>query len=206
MTPVLGFALPAMVQSTVVPPPITTTITQNPALPKTAVTTVSSTSQKTILHSNNRKLCLLKAAVANVSSYFRPKANILFDEGSQRSFMSQSLANTLQLQPLKKETVVFASQTQHLQVAKIYLETKTGTKLPLSVLTVPTIAAPLQTTVQSITTHQVTILTTAYTCPSEREFKLEQIITGMSSRQPYFLVTNIYEIKGHMVTINDLLY
>ena len=62
---------------TVVPPPTTETTTQNPVLPSTAVTTISSTSQETILHSNNRNLCLLKTAVATVSSSnCRAEANV----------------------------------------------------------------------------------------------------------------------------------
>jgi len=74
-----------------------------------------------------------QTAVATVSnSNCHAEANSLFDEGSQQSFMSQSLASTLQLQPLKKETVylsAFASQTpspQHLQLVKIYLEILMG--------------------------------------------------------------------------------
>ena len=92
------------------------------------------------------------------------------------------------VQPLKKEMIyllAFASQTpspQHLQVAKIYLETKTGTK---SVLFVPTIAAPLQNAVQSQLTQLPYLqgLTLAHPVTSEKEFKLSlQIITGTSSK------------------------
>ena len=192
---------------TVVPLPTTETTTQNPALPNTAVTTISSTSQETILHSNNRNLCLLKTAVATVSSSnYRAEANVLFDEGSQRSFMSQSLANTLQLQlqPLKKEMIylsAFTSQTpspQHLEVAKIYLETKTGIKLPLSVLIVPTIAAPLQNTVQSQLTQLPYLqgLTLAHPVTSEKEFELSLLIGA----DHYWDVIEDHIIRGNEPT------
>jgi len=112
----------------------TETTTHNPFLPNTAVTAVSCTSQEGTFHSNNRNLCVLKTAFATVSN------------SSQKSFMSEFLANSLQLQSLKREKIhlsAFTSQTpspQKLEVGKIYLETNTGTKLPLSVLIAPKIA------------------------------------------------------------------
>ena len=142
--------------TTVVSPPTSESTSQSPEVHNTAVTTVSSTSQQPIIHSNNRNLCLQKTAVANVSTSNRQtEVNILFDKGSQRSFISQSLANSLQLQPFKKEKIqlsAFASRTsspQQLETASINLETRTGTKLQLSVLIMPTIAAPLQNAIQS---------------------------------------------------------
>ena len=67
---------------------------------------------------------------------------------------------------------------QHLEVAKIYLETKTGIKLPLSVLIVPTIAAPLQNAVQSQLTQLPYLqgLTLAHPVTSEKEFELSLLI------------------------------
>jgi len=44
--------------------------------------------------------CLLKTAVANISSNGTfVQSNILFDEGSQRSFLTKGLADRLQVQP-----------------------------------------------------------------------------------------------------------
>jgi len=108
-----------------------------------------------------------------------PKQN----EGSQQSFMSQTLANTLQLQPFKRENVqlsAFASQkpSPHLEVAQINLITLGGTKLPLSVLIVPTIAAPLQLAVQAQVTQLSHLqgLTLAHPVSATREFNISLLI------------------------------
>ena len=93
----------------------------------------------------------LKTAVATVSAEGTyVEANILFDEGSQRSFITKSLADCLTLQPHGTEELsisTFGTQTSHvnkLDVATIYLHTISGQPIPLTVLIVPTIAAPLQ--------------------------------------------------------------
>jgi len=50
--------------------------------------------------------CLLKTAIDNVAAKsYCAKANILFDEGSQCSFLSQNLADRLNLHPHTTETV-----------------------------------------------------------------------------------------------------
>ena len=122
----------------------------------TTLTTISSTPQGLSLHLAGDSVCLLKTAVAPVSSSkVQIEANILFDEGSQRSFISQNLANSLQLHSHKKEDIClssFGSQTptiKQLQTGQIYLLTKTGERIPLSVLIVPNIATPLQNTMQT---------------------------------------------------------
>lgn len=50
---------------TVVSPPTSESTNQTSIEPSIAVTTVSSTSQEAILHSNNRNLCLLKTSVTD---------------------------------------------------------------------------------------------------------------------------------------------
>jgi len=78
------------------------------------------------------------------------EANILL--GSQRSFLTEGFASSLQLHPNCTEDISLASfgsssaSIRRLNVATIYLEMITGSKLPLSVLLVPTIAAPIQNT------------------------------------------------------------
>ena len=89
------------------------------------------------------------------SSKVKVEANILFDEGSQRSFISQRLANNLQLHLQKNEDIClssFGSQApiiKQLQTGEIHLLTKTEEKIPLSVLIIPTIATPLQNVMQA---------------------------------------------------------
>ena len=60
---------------------------------------------------------LLKTAVANVRSHFSQlKANLLLDEGSQRSFISQKLADALKLRPAFAEYLMlskFASEPEN---------------------------------------------------------------------------------------------
>jgi len=91
-------------------------------------------------------MCSLKTAVANVyANKIGIEANILLDEGSQRSFLTKGLASSLQLHPDHTEDIglaSFGSSIRKLNVATIYLETITGNKLPQSVLSVSTIAAP----------------------------------------------------------------
>jgi len=61
--------------------------------PTTTVTTASLSA----LHTSE---CLLKTAIANVSSgSTTTEGHILFNEDAQRSFITQSLADELQLQP-----------------------------------------------------------------------------------------------------------
>ena len=106
--------------------------------------TLSLANQTSTLHLAGNT-CLLKTAIATVSSAtIQVEANILFDKGSQRSFLSRSLASSLHVQPYKREDIclsAFGSQTpsiKQLEVAQIHLKINTGVTIPLSVLIVPT--------------------------------------------------------------------
>ena len=117
----------------------------------TLSTTVSPPTTATALHLAGSNICALKTAVATVSAEGTSvDASILFDEGSQRSFITKSLADCLMLQPHGTEELsisTFGTQTSHvskLDVTKIHLHTISGQSIPLTVLIVPTIAAPLQ--------------------------------------------------------------
>ena len=73
-----------------------------------AVPTVPATSAS--LHSTGSYTCLLKTAIGNVAAKsYCVEANILFDEGSQRSFLSQNLADRLNLHPHTTETVALST-------------------------------------------------------------------------------------------------
>jgi len=79
------------------------------------------------------------------------ESNILFDEGSQRSFLAKGLADCLQVQP--HDTVELSlstfgndtSRTGKFNVATINLHSTSGVLIPLTVLIVSTIAAPIHT-------------------------------------------------------------
>ena len=92
---------------------------------------------------------LLKSAVAPVSSgQTSLHANILLDEGAQRSFIT--LADKLELVPTGKEALSISgfgdtsSNMRELPTATVYLQTETET-IPMDVLIVPEIAVPLRT-------------------------------------------------------------
>ena len=99
----------------------------------------------------HNKVCLLKTAVAKVTSQNRcVETNILLDEGSQRSFITEELACILGLQPYSKELITispFGTKhpiCSHLNVSRVTLLTRSGEELLLSVLVVPFIATPFQ--------------------------------------------------------------
>lgn len=102
------------------------------------------------------------------------EAHILFDEGAQRSFVTQKLADELQLCRGEKEAVYLSafgstgSKVQYLERATVNLKTDAGKYIPLHVLVVPTIAAPI--CIRSL--HKVTEL------PYLRGIKLAHPVSG----------------------------
>lgn len=105
-----------------------------------------------ILHSTTQTSpnVLLKTAIAQVcSDHLCADANILFDEGAQRSFISEKLVEKLQLRRSGTDVIHLASfgdsnQTvRHMNTATVYLVTDAGEKIAIQVLVVPTIAVPL---------------------------------------------------------------
>lgn len=78
------------------------------------------------------------------------EANILFDEGAQRLFMSEKLAKTLRISPHATKVVNISafgaqlSSTAQLGVTTVNVEALTGEQIPISVLVVPVIAVPLR--------------------------------------------------------------
>ncbi len=96
------------------------------------------------------KNILLKTAIAPVCcDGMYTEANILFDEGAQRSFITQKLADELQLVPMSTENISLshfgakATSTRQLDVTTVYVETEDKKKIPVCTLVVPTIGMPL---------------------------------------------------------------
>lgn len=93
--------------------------------------------------------------VEDCSSYYfswrHLESNILFDEGSQCSFLAKGLADCLQVQP--HDTIEFSlstfgvgtSRNSKFDVATINLHSISDHLILLTVLIVPTIAAPIHT-------------------------------------------------------------
>ena len=114
-----------------------------PVVPPTGVNSVTL--------SPKHNVCLPKTAVAIVRSQNRStEANIVLDEGSQRSFVTEELANILDLQPYGKELIMISPfgtrlpTSRQLNISKVTLLTRSREESQLSVLVVPFIATPLQ--------------------------------------------------------------
>ena len=97
------------------------------------------------------KVCFLKTAVATVrAGNHQSQANILLDEGAQRSFISETLASQLKLTAQGKECVAISAfgaseaSNQMLPVTTIFLKTTNGDEIPISVLVIPRISQPLR--------------------------------------------------------------
>ena len=105
-----------------------------------------------ILHSKHtRSGVLLKTAITPVwSDNTCTETNILFDEGAQRSFVSDELAKKLNLKTECRETIQLSAfgkdntSARELRKSTVYVETEDRRKIPIEVLIVPTIAVPLQ--------------------------------------------------------------
>ena len=94
---------------------------------------------------------LLKTAIAPViGNGIQIHGNILFNEGSQHSFITEETAAQLKLTQAKTENVAIApfgaeySPPQPMSVGQVHIETNAGDRVPISVLIVPFIAAPLK--------------------------------------------------------------
>ena len=116
-------------------------------------------SETAVLHSNTTlpdKEVLLKTAIATVTSqsHVQTTANILFDEGAQKSFITEQLATQLNLKKETTETIYlssFGSTTNKLQqvdVATVHVVTDDRQTIPVRVLIVPTISTPINNKLQ----------------------------------------------------------
>ena len=113
---------------------------------KAAVTSMHSSATSVRSH------VLLKTAISTVSADGKQfsSANILFDEGAQRSFITEELAEKLNLKPSKNEVITISGfgetnkKVRHLPVATVYLQAQTLELIPINVLVVPQIAHPIQ--------------------------------------------------------------
>jgi len=112
--------------------------------------TATITPPEPVIEVHAKPSCLLKTAVSQVNvDGVQAEANILFDEGTQWSFISEKLAKTLKISPHFTESVNISAfgaklpSTKWLGVTTVNIEVLTGEQIPLSVLVVPVIAAPL---------------------------------------------------------------
>ena len=147
--------------SSQVDPPSTSNSSPPQDTSNVSVMTTSTTKTLQSIQLNNEPICLLKTAVATVANKTtQVDANILFDEGSQRSFASQELIDKLQSQPCQSETIQLCAfgctnpQVKKLNVATLQVITNSGVPITITVLIVPSIATPLENSVNTSTlTH-----------------------------------------------------
>ena len=147
---------PPVSQQSLAQPPVSQqnlVMTSQPPI-MTNTTSGDSASLSVTAPTPQNNVCLLKTAVATIRNGPKhSRANLLFDEGSQQSFITEALASTLALRPHHKEDLTIASfgaQRQfnkQVNVAVVNLVTLNGQTIPLTVLVVPQIATPLQNTV-----------------------------------------------------------
>lgn len=129
------------------------------------------------------------------------EANILFDEGAQRSFITHTLANQLGLETSLKEDIhlsAFGGQTsavRHLPLATVNVVTTSGEKIPLHVLVVEKIATPLQTHMhQSIgDLPHLRGLKLAHPITSDESFEVSLLIGA----DHYWDLIEDHVIRGH---------
>ena len=134
------------------------TNTSNPAQTTPVTMSIATTTTLQSVQLTKEPICLLKTAVATVTHRgTQADANILFDEGSQRSFATQTLIDKLNLQPQQIETIHLSTlgstnpQVKEMNVASLKVITKSGTPILITVLIVPSIATPLENTVETST-------------------------------------------------------
>ena len=79
----------------------------------------------------------------------------MFDEGAQRSFITQQLADELHLQPTSHEAISVSSfgaqvsPSRTFAVATMFVHDLNGTRIQISVLIVPKLAAPIRNSVRA---------------------------------------------------------
>jgi len=119
-------------------------------LGNTTTTGQFTTSTSPPLSALHNSICLLKTAIADISAGVTTvEGHILFDEGAQRSFIAQELANSLQLQPPRHELILVStfgaqvSMPKKFAVATICIHTLNSAQIPVSVLIVPRLATPV---------------------------------------------------------------
>ena len=159
---------------------------QPPTQTVTTLTPVSCESQQTKqTATTTTTISLLKTAIAPISAEgLQISGNILFDEGSQRSFVTEEIAKRLNLKPIQSEHIAVAPfgaeyiSAQHLLVAQINIETSTGYRIPISVLIVPFIAAPLQNSLRASITGFPYLqgLKLAHPITNEENFQISVLI------------------------------
>jgi len=187
-----------------------------------------------VLHSTVKSsptTVLLKTAVAQVYSTYID-ANILMDEGAQRSFITQDMVSRLHLKSDGTHVISIsafgdpAQTVQRLDTATVQLVADDGEKIPVRVLIVPVIAKPLSNYFRSCVTNLPYLrgLKLAHPISSDNEFEISMLIgadhywdivgdnivrgngpTAVASRLGYFLSGPLPESEHRRTSVMDVI-
>ena len=153
--------------------------------PNTTITGQCSTITSPPLSALHTSICLLKAAIADISAGITTvEGHILFDERAHRSFSTQELAETLQLQPTRHEVIAVSTFSEQVStpkkfaIATIRIHTVNGGQIPVSVLVVPKLAAPVRNSIRAHLNNfpYLSGLTLAHPVTSDENFCVSVLI------------------------------
>ena len=144
---------------------------------------------------------LLKTAIAKVSSaHYTTDAHILLDEGAQRSFITEKLAEELKIQQTGTETIYlacFGNDIQNIRqvpTATVFLITDEGEKIAIDVAIVPTIAVPLSNIQREVTSLKyIRGLKLAHPITDESVFEISLLIGADS----YWNIVRNHAVRGN---------
>ncbi|XP_061168132.1 uncharacterized protein LOC133177057 [Saccostrea echinata] len=195
---------------------------------------ITERTETSVMHSSSHRdqpNVLLQTAVAPVTfGKLTTDANILFDEGAQRSFISRSLADKIELTPTGYEDINILGfgdsgkdkRVQKLQTALIKVQTIQREEIPVKVLVVPEIAAPIKTHVETAAKlSHLRNLRLAHPVAQDDAFQIELLIgadqywnlvedeivrgkgpTAIKSKLGYLLSGPLYGSQFHVVEYN----
>ncbi|XP_071145169.1 uncharacterized protein [Mytilus edulis] len=111
-----------------------------------------------VMYTSQHTSVLLKTAIAPIF-YGKQiiETSILFDEGAQRSFITQRIAEKLQIRPSGRDTIELSAfgdkenNIRHLDTATVQLQTDKGEIVNINTLIVPDIAVLLQNQTKYLT-------------------------------------------------------
>ncbi|XP_071179213.1 uncharacterized protein [Mytilus edulis] len=133
--------------------------TPEPAIQQSAINEVETPNETRVMYSSQQSHnILLKTATAPVVYNDQEvECNILFDEGAQRSFITQKLADKLEIKPTEKVSIQLSpfvdlsQKDRNLDTATIQLQTDTGENMVINTLIVPEIAVPIHYSISQTT-------------------------------------------------------
>ncbi|XP_063420583.1 uncharacterized protein LOC134705796 [Mytilus trossulus] len=132
---------------------------QEPKIQQTAINVVETSDTTSVLHASQVSPdILLKTATAPVIyNDVKTECNILFDEGALRSFITQKLADKLEIKTTGKVSIQLSAfgdlsqKVRNLETATIQLQIDTGENVRINTLIVPEIAVPIHNSISHTT-------------------------------------------------------